>query len=280
MKTPHDNPTPHLRDLIPPYKGVGLFITATNTDMGKTTVTAALAAALHRLHLRVGICKPVASGCPPIPGHKPGAVLGTDDLSCPDAETVMAAAGLDTRDPVLHRAASPMRYALPVSPHIAARVEGRPVDWNALHAAFDFWSENCDVLLVEGAGGWLVPLDEQGATIADLATALRLPVLVVTDATMGTLNFTALTVQAIRQRGLNVVGMVINHVPNVNNQGAEAIVIGTNLTELPRLCGVPVRAVLPQLPAIAMDGVPESFIRLLDDFAAEWKTQNEGKFAP
>jgi dethiobiotin synthetase len=269
QRYPEQHPD-HPRSLLRAYNGPGLFITGTGTGVGKTTVTAALAGALHRSHVRVGVCKPVASGCPPIAGRSlPGEHTVDDDFDCPDAAIAARAAGLDPADPTLLRYLAPVRFAVPAAPHIAARVEGRPTDWKRVAGALDWWQENCDALLVEGSGGWMVPLDHHDYMVADLAAALRLPVIVVTDVSLGTLNHTLLTVQSIRQRGLAVAGLVINHVP------AQAELIGsTNLEELPRLCGVPVRGLLPQLESPLADRVPEAFIDALLPFAREWLTLN------
>jgi dethiobiotin synthetase len=261
----------HPRSLLRAYQGPGLFITGTNTGVGKTTVTAALAGALHRSHVRVGVCKPVASGCPlsnrrVLTGNMPAV---DDDFDCPDAAIAARAAGLDPSDPTLMRYLAPVRFAVPASPHIAARVEGRPTDWKRVAGALDWWQENSDALLVEGSGGWLVPLDHHDYMVADLAGALRLPVIVVTDVSLGTLNHTLLTVQAIRQRGLAVAGLVINHVP-----ARPELIRDTNLEELPRLCGVPVRAILPEAEAPFGARVPESLVDALLPFAREWLSLN------
>src|SRR4051812_23780342 len=100
-----------------PYRGRGLFVTGTGTDVGKTVVTAALAGAFHRLHLRVGVCKPIASGCTRV-GH---------DLHSADAAFAARAAGLNPVDPSLQPYLSPLRYETAVAPSVASRIEHRPV---------------------------------------------------------------------------------------------------------------------------------------------------------
>lgn len=263
------------RTVLRGYRGRGLFVTATGTDVGKTTVTAALAAALVRRGggMKVGICKPVASGCPPMASARQAEQ--TEDLRSPDMEVTLAAAGLDPAQALgqdasgdnrtLLDVASPVRLAMPVSPHIAARLEGRTIDWQRVEAALAYWESHCDFLLVEGAGGWQVPLDGSDFAIADLAAILGLPVLVVTDATLGILNVAQLTVQAIRARGLEVAGVVINHMPRSRDLAAQE-----NLGELPRLCAAPLRGVFyesakPQSGA----SLPEEFINALEPWARE-----------
>jgi dethiobiotin synthetase len=260
----------HPRSILSAYNAPGLFITATGSDVGKTTVTAALAAALHALHVRVGVCKPIASGCTPRRGF-PAAPLN-DDYVSPDAEVVARAAGLDPADPSLLPFIAPLRYAAPTSPALAAAIERRPADWHRVAAAFDYWQENADLLLVEGAGGWYVPLENppHDFMIADLAAVLRLPVLMVTTAELGTLNHTLLTMHAIREKNLPVIGLVINRVPP---EKGRSIVTTSNLAELPRLTGVPLRAVLPDVGREALSGgIPEELVEAMKPFAQAWWT--------
>jgi dethiobiotin synthetase len=252
-----------------------LFVTATGTDTGKTTVTAALAIALRGAGgargtgaRRVGVLKPIASGCPiradvaSAASTGAGGQLATEDLRSPDAAVVMAAAGLAPEDPAMLRRASPVRWAAPISPHLAARLEGRGVDWRAIADAAAYWEQHCDFLLVEGAGGWTVPLDANDFTVADLAAALGLPVLLVTDAALGVLNTAVLTAQAIRARGLTLAGLVVNHVPDPPDLVAKG-----NLEELPRLCRTRCWAALAQrggaLDPAVFAGQLEDLVRAL-----------------
>jgi dethiobiotin synthetase len=265
------------RAMLRPYVGPGLLITGTGTDVGKTTVTAALAAAFHRMHLRVGVCKPVASGCAKRVEREsdPGRPLVDDDYASADATLAARAAGLDPTDEGLLRYLAPLRYGTLAAPAVAARIEGREPDWRRVETALDWWQENCQVLLIEGAGGWYVPLDAHDFMVSDLAAALRLPVLVVTRADLGTINETLLTVHAVQERNLAVAGLVINRVPA---EGKRDIAVETNLQELPRLSGVPVRAILPELTpgelaevqVGAARGVPETFVEAMGVFAREW----------
>jgi dethiobiotin synthetase len=263
-------PVVNPRAMARPYLGPGIFVTGTGTDVGKTTVTAALAAAFHRMHLRVGICKPLASGCARLPGagKDPATPLGDEDFDSPDATFAARAAGLDPTDRGLLRYLSPVRYATAVSPGVAARLEGRSPDWRRVETALDWWQENCQVLLIEGAGGWYVPLDGHDYMIADLAAALRLPVLVVTHANLGAINQALLTIHAIKERNLVVAGLVINRVPT--EKGLRDLAVQTNLEELPRLSGVPVRAVLPEVHQRTLETVPGHFVDLLEGFAKDW----------
>ena len=243
----------------------GLFITGTSTDIGKTTVTAALAGAFRRLNIRVGVCKPVASGCPRNPSHGKSKPASEDELFSPDAQLSAKMAGLELRDVALRNMISPIRYAAPVSPHLAAAIEGREPDWRRVADAITYWRANCDVLLVEGAGGWLVPLNDQLFMIADLAQILALPVVVVTGTYLGTLNHTALTVESIRSRKLQVAGLVANRVP-------KNIAASTHMhpDELERVTRAPLLAVLPERSGVPPTRIPQTFIDAMEPFARQW----------
>jgi dethiobiotin synthetase len=251
---------------LQPLRCRGLFVTGTGTDAGKTTVTAALAAALAEQGVRVGVCKPIASGCPKHADRGNAGELRDDDYLSPDGAIAAAAAGLDVGDEAVMRAVSPLRYGAPVSPHIAARVEGRPPDWARLAAALEYWEGHCDYLLVEGAGGWRVPLDDSLFSVADLAVRLRLPVLVVVLPELGTLNSSALTVEAVRQRGLSCAGIVLNRMP-----ARPGLAELTNVEELPRVCGVGLRAIVPELaePPAEGRGVPGAAVEAVRALARE-----------
>jgi len=173
----------------------GVFITGTDTGVGKTRVGAALAHMLNARGVRVRPRKPVESGCP----------TGADGLLPQDAAALREAAG----------GAEPLericRYRLqaPLSPERAAELEGVVLDLGRLHAACMAGIGNDDFLLVEGAGGFYSPL-ARGALNADLAGGLGLPVLVVAADRLGTLNHTLLTIEAVRMRGLALAGVVLN----------------------------------------------------------------------
>jgi len=173
----------------------GLFITATDTGVGKTVVTAAIAAACRAAGRRVGVCKPIATGCR----------LDREGLVSPDAEALAHFA--DAPAP-LH-VINPIRYHPPISPNVAAEQDDRPIDFGQIADALDRIADQSDLVLVEGIGGIMVPLDEK-RTVLDLARAIGYPVLVVTRPDLGTLNHTALTCRAIIDAGLRLAGLVIN----------------------------------------------------------------------
>lgn len=165
--------------------GDALFVTGTDTGVGKTVVAAALAAALADAGVRVRALKPVASGVAPGQAGEDAATLGE-------------AAG--------HPPSGLVRLAAPLSPHRAAELEGARIEPSAVLA----WIGACrgEVTLVEGAGGFEVPITLRWR-MSDLAVALGWPVLVVAANRLGTLNHTLLTVEAVRRRGLLVAGVVL-----------------------------------------------------------------------
>ena len=179
------------------------------------------------------------------------------------------AAGLEPLDNSMLRYLSPVRFGRRLSPHIASEIEQRPTDWKRVTNALDWWQENCDVLLVEGAGGWFVPLDHHDFMVADMAAALRLPVIVVTDAELGTLNRTLLTVQAIRQKSLSVVGLVVNRVePARGREGDCGRDKPANFRDFQecrsgRYCPVGMQSRVGR-------EVPTEFIDAMTPFAKEW----------
>lgn len=210
-----------------------LFVTGTDTGVGKTTISVGLLGAWRRRHLRVAALKPAETGCMP----KYGEALWPED-----AGRLREAAGL-TDVPIAR--VCPNRYALPAAPSVAGRREQRPFDLNAVIRARDAQLETQpDLLLIEGAGGLLVPYGD-GATAVDLALALGpLSMLIVARAGLGTINHTALTIAECRRRHLRVAGVVLNRV-HAESDPSEA----DNAAEIHTLTGVPVIGTLPHLPA-------------------------------
>ncbi|MEX2091448.1 MAG: dethiobiotin synthase [Pirellulales bacterium] len=175
----------------------GLFITGTGTGVGKTYVAALVAKALHATGKRVGVYKPVASGCE----------LRDGKLQSPDAVALWEAAG---RPGTLDRVC-PQMFAAPLAPHLAARAEGRRVDEELLRTGLDFWRESCDVVLVEGAGGLMSPVSDDDYN-ADLADEFGYPLVVVAANSLGTINATlqTLIVADTFRDGLAIAGIVLN----------------------------------------------------------------------
>jgi dethiobiotin synthetase len=170
----------------------GLFVTATDTGVGKTVVTAGLARAFRAHGWATGVAKPVQSG-------------NLADDPAGDAMLLRRWAGLDESPAEI----CPYAFRAPLAPLIAARLEGRSVELDAVVEAVHRLAARHDLVLVEGAGGLLVPVGED-RTIADLAARLALPLLVVGRAGLGTVNHTLLTLSEARRHGLEVVAVVLN----------------------------------------------------------------------
>ena len=176
----------------------GFFITATDTGVGKTVIAAAIANWFHRRGRRVGVCKIAATGC----------VHRREGLVSEDAEYL--AHWSDSIFPL--DTICPIRYADPLAPAVAAERSGIPLDWSALQSSLDALSSNSDVLIVEGVGGILVPMDQQH-TVLDVAADLGLPAVIVARAGLGTINHTLLTIAALRSKKVPIAGVIINRYP-------------------------------------------------------------------
>lgn len=185
----------------------GWFVTGTDTGVGKTFVTAALARELRARGQRVAAIKPAESGCR----------RGPEGLFAEDAETIAAAAG-SWQAP---DARCLYRFEEPVAPGVAAERTGTRIDLEAVARFVATAAADAARVLVEGAGGWLVPLGES-RTIADLAERLAWPVVVVARATLGTINHSLLTVEAIERRGLEVAALILSQRPDDEARATES----------------------------------------------------------
>ena len=173
----------------------GLFITGTDTGVGKTVITGGIARLLARQGQRVGVFKPIASGCK----HT------REGLISEDAEFLAHCADSSISLHVI----SPVCYRIPAAPVTCIEREHKPMDYEAIAAAYTWLAENFDVVIVEGIGGAMVPITET-ETILDLAFEFDLPTVVVARPNLGTINHSLLTIQAVRQAGLPLAGVVIN----------------------------------------------------------------------
>lgn len=174
----------------------GCFVTGTDTRVGKTMVAAALAAALAARHVRVRAFKPVITG------------LDEDRAAGwpRDHELLGAVTGQAPEE------VAPVRFGPAVSPHLAAELAGRPIDFDALMSCAREAGSGVDVLIVEGVGGLLVPLTP-GHCVRDLAAALELPLVIAARPELGTINHTLLTLEAARAANLRIAGVVLTPWP-------------------------------------------------------------------
>jgi dethiobiotin synthetase len=174
----------------------GVFVTGTDTGVGKTVVSAAIVAALRARGLAVRALKPLITGLDDPP----------DPVWPPDHELLARVAGDDPGE------VAPLRYGPAVSPHLAAQLAGEPVRTAELERALRAAVADDEVAVVEGAGGLLVPI-APGYDMRELAAALELPLVIVARPGLGTINHTLLTLEAARSRGLRVAGVVLNPWP-------------------------------------------------------------------
>ncbi|MBA3313884.1 MAG: dethiobiotin synthase [Planctomycetota bacterium] len=212
----------------------GLFITGTDTGVGKTYVAAMIAERLLQEGVNVGAYKPACSGAIVSDAARPV----WDDVE------------------VLHRATgerfdrqriSPQRFIAPLAPPVAAGLENRIVDAGLLRTGGYWWEDHCEFLLVEGVGGWLCPLTDS-ETVADLAVDFRLPLLIVARASLGTINHTLLTVEAVRQRGVPIAGIVLSE----TTAPVDPSSVKANVVEIEKRCDVRVLGVVPYRTSICL----------------------------
>ena len=202
----------------------GLFVTGTGTEVGKTYVAALIARALVAAGQRVGVYKPVASGC-----RREG-----DDLVADDATLLWEAAG----QPGDFQRVCPQRFQLPVAPPQAAYADGRSVDRELLRSGLNYWRQQSGFVLVEGAGGLMSPLSAADYNV-DLARDLGLPLVIVAANELGVLNATLQTLITAGAAAphLPLAGIVLNQTQDHADES-----VATNAEELAKRCDVPVLA--------------------------------------
>ena len=176
-------------------KRLELFVTGTDTGVGKTRAAAALCRAFAGRGARVAGMKPVASGCDST----------ADGLRNADAMALLDSMSIEGR----YADVNPYAFAPAIAPHIAAEEAGVRIDFAVLDRAYARLRSQCDVLIVEGAGGWLSPLDATRG-FADLAAHWQMDIVLVVGMRLGCLNHALLTVEAIERRGLNLRGWLAN----------------------------------------------------------------------
>lgn len=210
------------------HENKGFFITGTDTGVGKTLVAVALTRALVTRGLRTAVMKPVAAGSMPTPDG----ARNDDALELLGASNVAAS----------YEDVNPWLLATPASPHLAARAEGVSIRLEPILASYGRLAERSDVLLVEGAGGWLAPISATG-TMADIAEALALPVILVVGMRLGCLSHALLTRESIRARGLPFAGWV------ANKMATEMPLCAANIDTLTSRFGMPPLGVVPSVGA-------------------------------
>lgn len=215
----------------------GIFVTGTDTGVGKTVVSCAIAWSLRRQGVaRVGVCKIMATGCR----------REREGLVSEDAEALAHFA--DCRFPL--DIINPIRLVTPAAPAAAAEIEGVAIDRAELARSLRVLDGGSDALVLEGVGGLLVPVDpaKSNVTVLDVIRAVGYPVVVVCRAGLGTLNHTAMTVRLLRDSGCRVAGLVMNgYEPDTARHTDPSM--ASNRLWLERMTGAPMLAVLPRIEA-------------------------------
>lgn len=176
----------------------GLMVVGTDTEVGKTLVAGAIARHLRRMGRKVAVFKPAATGCRRDRGQ----------LVSADAEFLAACA--DSTQNLSEIA--PVRYSAALAPNVAAGIEGRAVDLEAIFDAYRGLSDHGELVVVEGIGGLLCPITDD-FWVVHFAKMIDLPVIIVARAGLGTINQTLLTLHAARVAGLKIAGVVVNRYP-------------------------------------------------------------------
>ena len=202
----------------------GFFITGTDTDIGKTEIALGLVELLKRQGKRVSAMKPIAAGCRNT----------TAGLRNEDAERLAESASVESDYAELN----PYAFEPAIAPHIAAQEQDIRIDIEYLMERFERLAAAGDVIVVEGAGGWHVPLNDF-QTLADLASRMALPVVLVVGIKLGCLNHALLTVEAIQARGLHLAGWVANQIDPEAQRQEENIATLKARIEAPLLGRVP-----------------------------------------
>ena len=213
----------------------GFFITGTDTGVGKTFVAVALTRALVARGLRTAVMKPVAAGSMQTP----------EGPRNDDAIELLAASNVSAP----YEDVNPWLLTLPASPHLAARHDGVSIGQEKLLAAHRRLAARADLVLVEGAGGWLAPISAT-ATMADIAVNLALPVILVVGLRLGCLNHALLTREAIRSCAVPFAGWI------ANRMAAEMPLANANIETLTSRFGMPPLAVVPPGQASVSKAVP------------------------
>lgn len=213
--------------------GFAIFITGTDTEVGKTVVAAGLAMAFKKRGVDVGVMKPAVTGCRTRRGRRVSE----------DVDYLVKASGC-TDEP---RLVSPYMLRDPLAPEVAARREGVRLDLRRIFSAFRRLGERHEALIVEGAGGLFVPIKRKYFMI-DLIAALGSPIVLVARPGLGTINHTLLSCEAARTKNIGIAGVVINDYPK-----KPSLAERTNPDVISRCAGAPLLGVMPHLPGVSVE---------------------------
>lgn len=206
----------------------GIFITATDTGVGKTFVSAGLASALKKRGINTGVMKPVHTGC----RSRNGALIPED------TRYLMKAASVD--DPI--ELVTPYMFREPVAPSVAAEKTNTVIDVGKINKSYKALCRRHEYMIVEGIGGIMVPI-KKGTYVADIIIKLGLPAIIITRPDLGTINHTLLTIDYMKNKNIHIKGIVINH----THKGRKTLAEKTCLETIEKHSGLPVIGVIPFL---------------------------------
>ncbi|PRX35578.1 dethiobiotin synthetase [Orenia metallireducens] len=224
----------------------GFFITGTDTDVGKTVVTAGLLATLRKRGYDIGLMKPFQTDF----------IEAERRLLSPDLEFVLKFVDLETDYDLMN----PIRLREPLAPSVAAEVEGVEIDLTKVDRAYEELLELHQGLIVEGAGGLMVPLAKNFLT-PDLVKSFELPIIIVARPNLGTINHTVLTVKVARELGIKVLGVIINGLKEAEAGIAEK----TNPEVIAELADVPILGIVPYIEDLDSNADKVDLARIFEE---------------
>ena len=233
----HRSPARQTTSVRPPVCSKGLFITGTDTNVGKTVLTVALGLALQKQGLCPGVMKPTETGVGPSSPE--------DKTDSSRLQSLLAVK--HPRDVV-----TPYQFPAPLAPLAASRHSSQPIRFQWIMKCYQELSKSCDVLLVEGAGGVMVPLTDK-QTMRELIAYLHLPCLVVCRPTLGAVNHTLLTLEALAHRKIQVFAIVLNQSTSLQASEREQHQIESTMQLIRELAHVSVVGPLPFEPLLTID---------------------------
>jgi dethiobiotin synthetase len=223
----------------------GFFVTGTDTGVGKTVIAAALIRAAGHLGVKACGMKPVETGC----AREGNVMLPSDGMFLKEISRMDESASHIT----------PCCFEHPLAPMVSAEMEGITVDLNRIRVAFDKLGRTYQAIIVEGAGGLLVPVNKD-YFILDLAREMGLPLVVVARPGLGTINHTLLTVNYALKEGLEVAGIIINHTYQSEGSMAEK----TNPNAIEQLSPVPLIGIFPYLDDMSGEAFEKTVLKNLN----------------
>jgi dethiobiotin synthetase len=221
----------------------GLFVTGTDTDVGKTIITASIAASLRKNRINVGVFKPMMSGAKRDDPHS-------------DAFLLKEMSG----DPHTLEEINPFQFDEPLAPYVAAKRENRSISLEKIKQAWIKRQAEHEFFLIEGAGGLMVPMGPS-YLVADIAKEIGFPLLIVARAGLGTVNHTLLTIDVARRKGLMVAGVILNGLKEESKGVAEE----TNPSLIEEFSGVPVLGTVPWMETLDR----ETMIRTIEEVVSK-----------